>query len=534
MHKKTLLLFAASALLVIPGMSQSPASHFDGRSWWDHIKFLADDKLEGRETGSDGLRKAEAYVVEQLEKSGLVPAGNDGYYQKILFSQRQIVEKDSNAALVRDGKATALVLGEDCYFNTGVDLAAETDAPLVFVGYGLNIPETHYNDFDGLEVKGKVVVLVPGSPSDTPTSLSAHYQSRAERYKALRGAGAIGMIYVLNPAAMDIPWSRISANRAHPTMDLVGAEFDEAAGIKFAMTFNPANAEKLFAGTGHTFEELAILAKDRKPMPHFAMNAAVRAHARVEKKFLESANVVGKLTGSDPKLKNEYVVLSAHVDHIGIGEPIGGDAIYNGAMDNASGTALLLDLAASLKSSPEKMKRSVLFVFVTAEEKGLLGSKYFAAHPTVDAKAMAADINTDMFLPIVPLKLLTVYGLAESDLGDMARDAAQAHGVKVQADPEPLRNFFIRSDQYNFIRHGIPSLAMGFGAELGSPEQQKFKEWRTNRYHAPSDDVNQPVDLAAAAGYEEIIRSLLISTANGEHRPQWKPNSFFRRYAESN
>jgi Zn-dependent M28 family amino/carboxypeptidase len=171
-------------------------------------------------------------------------------------------------------------------------------------------------------------------------------------------------------------------------------------------------------------------------------------------------------------------------------------------------------------------------VLVTGEEKGLLGSKYFSAHPTVPIKSIVADVNTDMFLPIVPLKLLTVEGINESDLGDKAREAAESLGVRVQPDPEPLRNLFVRSDQYNFIRHGVPSVAMSVAPDPDSPEQKKlFKDWLTNRYHAPSDDVNQPVDLAAAAKYEEIVRALLISVANDTHRPEWKQDSFFRRYA---
>jgi Zn-dependent M28 family amino/carboxypeptidase len=201
-------------------------------------------------------------------------------------------------------------------------------------------------------------------------------------------------------------------------------------------------------------------------------------------------------------------------------------------MDNGSGSALLLDLARSFHNSPVPMKRSILFVWVTAEEKGLLGSKYFAAHPTVPAASLAADINTDMFLPIVPLKILTVYGLNESSLGDDVRKTAQSLGVRIQDDPEPVRNLFIRSDQYNFIRHGVPALAMKVGADPGSPEQAIFKEWSTKRYHAPSDDVNQPVDLASAAKFEEIVRALTVTIANEGARPAWKPDSFFRRYAQ--
>src|SRR5262249_25827396 len=226
-------------------------------------------------------------------------------------------------------------------------------------------------------------------------------------------------------------WSRISVNRAHPNMALSGQEFDETAGQKLAVTFNPAKAEKLFEGSGHTLQEVLDAAKDRKQLPRFPLALAVKARTTVRKKKVESTNVIAKLPGSDPKLKNEYVVLSAHIDHIGIGEPIDGDRIYNGAMDNASGSAVLLDIAASLKKSPEKLKRSLLFVFVTGEEKGLLGSRFFTTHPTVKPDAMVADINIDMFLPIVPLKVLTVYGLVESTLGDMAGEAAQAQGIHV-------------------------------------------------------------------------------------------------------
>jgi Zn-dependent M28 family amino/carboxypeptidase len=328
---------------------------------------------------------------------------------------------------------------------------------------------------------------------------------------------------------MDIPWSRMSLNRAHPSMDLAGDEFNETAGEQITAIINPSHAEMLFQGTGHSFAEIATLAKDRKPLPRFALPISLRATARMEKHELESTNIVARLSGGDPTLKNEYVVLSAHIDHIGIGEPINGDRIYNGAMDNGSGSALILDLARSL--AKEELRRSVLFVWVTGEEKGLLGSKYFATHPTVPATSLVADLNTDMFLPIVPLKVLTIYGLAESDLGDRAATAAKSLGIRVQADPEPLRNLFIRSDQYNFIRHGVPSLAMKVGFDPGSPEQQIFKDWLTKNYHAPSDDANQPVDLSAAAAFEEVMHALTIEVATNPQRPAWKQDSFFRRYA---
>jgi hypothetical protein len=528
------LLPVGSLLVAIFAFSQQTGpTHFDGKTWWNYVKVLADDNMEGRETGSAGLRRAEAYIVDQLKQAGLQPAGTDGYYQAAQFQSREIVEKDSSLALVRDGKLEPLTLGEDAFFGTRVDLAPELQAPLVFVGYGLKIPEKNYDDLSAIDLKGKVAVILNGSPADIPGPLASHYQSGAERWKALRKAGAVGMIGIANPAAMDIPWSRMALSRTRPSMALADSEFNETEGEKLALYFNPASAEKLFEGSGHSFVELLNIAKDRKQLPRFPLNASIKAKTRLEKKDVESANVIAKLPGNDPELKNQYVVLSAHIDHLGIGEPINGDRIYNGAMDNASGSALLLDVASSLKRSPDKLKRSLLFLFVTGEEKGLLGSKYFAAHPTVDPKSMVADINVDMFLPIVPLKVLTVFGLAESDLGEMAREAAQAYGISVQPDPEPQRNIFIRSDQYSFIRHGIPALAMGVGAIPGSPEQKVFKEWLTQRYHAPSDDLNQPVDLSAAALYEEVIRALMISVAQDPHRPQWKQHSFFRRYSQA-
>ncbi|HEY2459623.1 MAG TPA: M28 family metallopeptidase [Candidatus Acidoferrum sp.] len=529
---RKILTLAAVLGVAVLAAAQQPAKHFDGESWWNTVKFLADDNLEGRETGSEGLRKAQAYMVDQFTKAGLQPAGTDGFYQPVKFISRQIVEKDSSAALVHDGKVQPLTLGDDAIFSTRIDAAGEEiTAPLVFAGYGLKIPETKYDDLAGQDLHGKIIVYFAGSPADTPISLSAHYQTAGERWKALKQAGVIGTIGIPNPASMDIPWSRISVNRTHASMALVGDEFNETAGMKLSMTFNPANAEKLFAASGHKFSEIVELGKDRKALPHFPLNISLKAHATIKTANVESANLVAKLTGNDPALRNEYVVLSAHLDHIGIGEPINGDSIYNGAMDNAAGSSALLEIARSWNQHAEQLRRSVLFVLVTGEEKGLLGSQYFAAHPTVPAKSIVADINIDMFLPIVPLKVLKVQGLTESDLGDRAREAAKAFGIEVQADPQPLRNAFIRSDQYSFIRHGIPAVKLDVGFEPGSPEEKTFKDWLTTRYHAPSDDLSQPVDLKTAALYEEIVRQLLISIANKDARPQWKADSFFRRYA---
>ena len=530
---KRLVVLAVLSTALVAQNSSSPASaaaNFDGKSWWDYVKVLADDNMEGRETGSEGLRKAQAYIVEQLKSDGLQPAGSNGFYQPVKLISRQIDESASSLTLVRNGKDEPLVLGQDAMFSTRVDLAPEVDAPLVFVGYGLSVPEKDYDDFAGLDLKGKVAVMISGSPSDMPSPLASHYQSMAERAKALRAAGVVGIVSIPNPASMDIPWSRMTLARTRPSMALADPSLNESQGIKLLVVFNPVDADKLFEGSPYKFQQLAELAKERKPLPRFALGVSIKARAKVIQTDVESDNIIARLPGSDPKLKDEYVVLSAHIDHLGIGEPINGDRIYNGAMDNGSGSALILDIAKSLQHSQTKLKRSLLFVWVTAEEKGLLGSKYFASNPTVPKSAIVADINTDMFLPIYPLKLLTVYGLDESSLGGLVKQVAQQEGVQVQTDPEPLRNAFIRSDQYSFIRQGIPAVAMSVGYKPGTPEATAHKKWLTERYHAPSDDINQPVDLAAAGKFEDIVQALAVKVADDLQRPQWNNDSFFRRF----
>lgn len=507
------------------------AQNFDGKTWWSYVSTLAADNMDGRETGSAGLKRAEAWLVDELKKSNLAPAGErGGYYQTITFVERSINEKNSNLALVRDGEAEPLTLGEHAFFGTRIDLAPQVDVPLVFAGYGLSIPEKNYDDLAGLDVKGKVAVVVAGAPGDIPGALAAHAQSAKERWAALRKAGAVGIVNIPNPDSMDIPWARMSLNRTHPSMAIAAEEFNETSGQKLAVTVNPVHAQKWFEGSGHTWDEVLAVLRAKKQLPRFVLPISIRARTELQKRTLTSDNIVAVIPGSDAKLKSEYIVVSAHIDHIGIGEPINGDRIYNGAMDNGSGSAALLDIARSFTG--EKPRRSLLFVWVVGEEKGLLGSKYFAAHPTVPKQQIVGNVNMDMFLPIIPLKVLTVYGLNESSLGDLARAAAEKQGVGVQLDPQPQRNSFIRSDQYSFIRRGVPSLMIAFGSTKGSKEEEIAKQWLTNRYHAPSDDLNQPVDMKAAGQYNRLMMTIAEAVANNPSRPKWKADSFFRRFAQ--
>jgi Zn-dependent M28 family amino/carboxypeptidase len=302
--------------------------------------------------------------------------------------------------------------------------------------------------------------------------------------------------------------------------------------MAFSALLNPARADLLFEGSGHSFDELIALADAGKPLPTFPLPVSLKARATIEQKLVISQNIVGMMRGSDPKLSQEYVVLSAHVDHLGVGEPINGDRIYNGAMDNAAGVATILDVAATMKESNAKPRRSILFVAFTGEEKGLLGSRYFVANPTVPLRSIVGNLNVDMFLPIVPLRILTVLGLNDSSLGPTLRSVVEPLGVTIQDDPEPARNLFIRSDQYNFIRAGIPAIYFKVGAAPGSPEAAIEKRWLTERYHAPSDDTKQPVDLGAAAKYNQIVLGMIRAMADESPRPAWNHNSFFRRYAK--
>jgi Zn-dependent M28 family amino/carboxypeptidase len=241
--------------------------------------------------------------------------------------------------------------------------------------------------------------------------------------------------------------------------------------------------------------------------------------------------VAAVLPGTDPKLKNEYVVLSAHLDHVGKGEPINNDAIYNGAMDNASGVATLIEAARTFAQKKQRFRRSVMFLAVTAEEHGLKGSRYYAAHPTVPSSAIVANINIDMFLPLFPFRSFIVQGLEESNLAEDLKRVAGKAGVAVLTDPEPERRAFVRSDQYSFIRKGIPAISLKVGFTKDSPEHDIVKRWRRERYHAPSDDLKQPIDFTAAARFNEIYLQVVEAIANRSERPSWNSDSFFKRFA---
>ena len=521
---KNTVSLSAFLLLVIHTNAEE---HFDGKALWHHVQVLAADAMEGRAPGSPGLARAETYVIDQVKRSGLTPAGVHGYFQAVKLLNRKVVEKDSSAALVNGGAAEPLVLGDDAFFTNDVEPAPKVEAPLVFLGYGLQIPEQNYNDLAGLDLKGKIAVTMPGSPEGPVRSLALHYSRASVRWKQFRDAGIVGWIEIASPEAS---WPFLLDALTNTTMNLASDEFNDAKGEQIHMVFNPTRADKLFEGSGHTAQELFAIGKADKRLPRFPLRVRLRAVARMQEKPIDSANVVAKLEGSDPRLRNEYVVLSAHIDHLGIGTPVNGDRIYNGAIDNASGVAALLEIAAALKKEGIRPRRSVLFTFFTAEEGGKFGSRFFTAHPTVKRKSIVADINIDEIQATVPLKAMLVFGVDESDLGDAARRALASYKVDIDVDREPLSNRFINSsDQGSFVFAGIPAIRLG----VGFPEEFAAvqRAWRRERKHTPSDDPQQPINLETISQYEEIVRALLLDVANNPRRPQWKSGSFYKRLA---
>ncbi len=389
----------------------------EGRRWWAHVQYLAGDKLEGRDTGSPGHKLAAQYVAGEFERSGLKPAGTSGYIQPVPFNISQIDEASSSVDLIRDGQVQPLKLGEDGAFLLRSGVAPAFEGAAVFAGYGFAVPEHKYDELSGLDVKGKIVVYLSGGPKSIPGELMSHYQSGEERWNHLRSRGAVGTVVIANPKSMDVPWGRAALARFMPAMSLADPSDDDTAGSMLSLRFNALRADKLLAGSGHSIGEILAAADSGQPLPKFPLAVRIRSRALVKKSAAESQNVAGILPGADPKLKVEFIVVSAHLDHIGVGKPINGDKIYNGAMDDASGIASVLEIARHLQQAKTKLKRSILFLAVTGEEKGLQGSRYFAVHPTVAAKSIVADINMDMFLPLYPLKYLVVYGLEESTLG---------------------------------------------------------------------------------------------------------------------
>ena len=518
--------FTAAALLLSTSALAAEANTPRGKAWWADIEAIASDKTEGRLPGSRGYDLAADHVIARFEALGLAPAGVAGGFAQPVAFEEQIVDHAASAgALLTAAGSIPVAMGTDMLIGSGGGpRPAKVDAPLVFIGYGLKLPG--YNDFAGVDLKGKIAVVISGGPDQYPGPMKA--SNRSDRTRFLRDAGAVGVISLVTPAQVEIPWNRRTLLASQSGMYLADGALREAPDGFFTAAVDPAHSEMLFGKSGHSFAEIAALADASKPVPCFDLNQRLQASTVATRKPVISKNLVARLEGADPKLKSEVVIVSAHLDHLGVGKPINGDTIYNGAMDDASGVASVLDIAEQLKAGP-RPKRSVVFLIVTAEEKGLLGSHYYAQRPTVPKAAIVANLNFDMPLPLWPLKLVLVQGDGESTLGDVARSVAGVQGLALTPDPLPDRNSFTRTDQYSFVQAGVPALAFKFGFVKGTPEFDIEHDWRANRYHAPDDDLAQPGVLAdEAVKLNDFVTAIARDVANAPARPAWLATSVFK------
>lgn len=500
-----------------------------------HMAFLADDLLEGRGTGTRGHEIAARYVAAQFEALGLKPAGQDGtYYQRVPLRQITVEPEKCAMSITENGATSQLKWGDDFLMGgSAMKQDASAEAPVVFVGYGVKTPDGRYDDYAGVNVKGKIIAILSGAPPSLPSELQAHLSSLREKVRNARDHGAIGIIGLRPPKSEKaLPWPRVVIGAGFPSMRWLGPDGipnDSFPELQIYAGLSVAASERLFQHAPKSWADVLRDADLSRPQS-FALPITASLHAVSRHEAITSPNVVAVLPGSDPKLSQEYVVYSAHVDHLGIGRPINGDSIYNGANDDASGTAALLVIAQAFKSMPHPPARSIMFLAVTAEEKGLLGSDYFAHFPTVPIQSIAADINMDGASMFYQFKDIVPLGATDSSLDTVVRRNAARLGLKVSPDPEPDQHYFIRADQYSFVRQGVPSVFITEGEEAKDPNVSGKKvtdDWIATRYHAPSDDMSQPMDLDASVQFMQTDFLVGYDVAQDPKRPVWKPGDFF-------
>lgn len=500
-----------------------------------HLAFLADDLLEGRAAGSRGYDLAARYVAAEFEALGLKPGGTDGgWFQRIELLEASPVIPAGEFDIERDGQTNRLESAVD--FLPASDYGAPSSsitAPVEFVGFGVSAPERGYDDFAGADLRGKIAAVLTGAPPTFDSESRAHYSATLTKMPELVRRGAVGVIFVLTPVdERRTPWERQVQRSWFPGMRWIGSDgrpVDAFVELRRKALMGRAGATKLFGGSGHALEAVFATAEAGQPQ-HFALPGRVTLAGQTTLARRQSANVVGLVEGADPALRNEYVVLSAHLDHLGRGDAVGGDAIYNGALDNAAGVAVMLEVARMLSVDGRRPKRSVLFVALTGEERGLLGSDVFARRPTVAHGALVADINMDMPVALGPLADWVAFGAEHSTLGPVAARAAAAEGYALSPDPMPEEIVFVRSDQYMFVRQGVPSIFMSAGTRSKEPAvdvKARSEDFLRNHYHLPSDDLAQPIHYPSLAGLARVNARILREVADSPQRPAWNPGDFF-------
>lgn len=527
-----LLLIACGPL---PAAERGPWSEVQPETIRSHVEFLAGDLLEGRATASRGYDIAAAYVAAQFRQAGLQPGGDDkSFFQSVPLLEATPVLPGSSAELVRDDDTYTFEYGTHYLPAADFSSASSTlSAPLVFAGFGVDAPELGYNDFEGIDLKGRIAVVFSGAPAKFPNHQRAYYSWTDRKLSTLVEHGAVGVITVDSSVdAKRTPWERRVAMSWTPEMrwlDEGGVPQNSHPELKLRFRFNHDAATQLFE-TAPTSFAAALAASDEGTPQGFTLPGMLTMSATTGLRRTESANVIGILPGSDPALKNEYVVLTAHLDHLGRGAAVNGDSVYNGAHDNAVGIAIMLEIARALHSSGAKPKRSLVFAAVTAEEKGLLGSDFFVHQARADEKKLIADINMDMPLPFTPIFDFVALGAQHSTLGTAAKQAVALQGYRLSADAAPEQVKFIRSDQFSFIRRGIPAIVLttGYQPRDASVDLDDIRrQFLAAHYHQPSDDLSLPIDYPTAADLARINVRIALAVANAANAPRWSNGDFF-------
>ena len=517
-------------------IQQTPEISADASRIKSHLRFLSDDLLEGRDTGSRGHEIASLYIAAEFEKYGLTPAGdNDTYMQEVNFVQSYI-DQSSIKLSIRDSKGD-VTLNYPKHFLTYPDAITETTkmaGKLVFVGYGIVAPELQHNDYQDMDVKGKIVVTLSGKPKSFPSEEGAHFGSSREKLRHASDNGAVGFISISTPRTEKVRPYQNLLNFLHTPVvrwtDNDGHPSGVYPKIKGSVYLSKEASELVFTDAEQNLEQIyAMLENDESPKG-FNLLMEIQLESKSTHNSITSPNVAAILEGSDPSLKNEYVVYSAHSDHIGFAKTVKKDKINNGAMDNATGISVLMETARLFSQLDERPKRSIVFLAVTGEEKGLLGSDYYAQNPTVPLGSMVANVNLDM--PILTYEFADViaFGAEHSDMKTSVTKAAEKIGLELSPDPMPDQALFTRSDHYSFVKQGIPSVFLVPGFKSVDPKidgSEQFNHFLKTNYHKPSDDFNQVFNWKAATKFAEVNYHIGLILANQVQRPNWNDGDFF-------
>lgn len=527
MKSRTLLAGLTALCLSAASLAQSdaPDPAFSADAFRAHVTFLADDLLEGREAGTRGFDIAARYVASQFEGLGLTPGANGGWYQPIEFTQIRLAGAPTLTVAGR-----SFVQGRDIAMRPGADAAPlSLEAPLVFAGYGLDMPSHGFNDYRGLDVRGKIVVVLAGTPEGIPSDVAAHLNGDKRRMAAARGA--IGLISIRTRAdSAATPWARAARSGERPLTTWVepgGAPFSDGASLRFTALVDDDVARALFEDAPRSLDAVLDEAAVPRMRPRgFALHntARVSRPASEETRFA-SENVLGILPGSDPALAGEYVLLMAHLDHLGIRASGEGDRINNGAMDNATGIATLIEVARAMSRPGNRPRRPILFAAVTAEEKGLLGAQFLSRHPVVANGRIVSVVNLDMPILTYDFTDVTAFGAEHSTMGPIVARAAARMGVSLAPDPLPEEGLFTRSDHYRFVQQGIPAVFLMTGFANGGRE--RFHAFLDTRYHSPTDDLSQAFNWRAGARFAQLNYLIAREIADGAEPPLWYRDSFF-------